>query len=123
MRVAWSASYFNCPPVAALLHSCDIVYTTNDYALANFAHKDIRAMSTRPPGSPPSDVEVIHFTDLFRLFNAWAANATTGELDHWHEYFKTTDADEIRKRAGEISQGLKDIANKRVKEITDNKPK
>lgn len=99
MKIALSASYFNCPPVAALLHACDIVYTTNDYALSNFPHKDIREMSKKPDGFPPSDVETVTFSDLIRIFNTWVYEiATDEELTEWADYFKTKDPAKMREK-------------------------
>lgn len=99
MKIALSASFFTCPPVAAKLLACDIVYTTNDNALKNFAHKDIRPMTAKPPGNPPEGIEVIDFVDLVRIFNAWVYDvATDEELVEWADYFKETDPAEMRKK-------------------------
>mgnify|MGYP000852430167 FL=1 len=101
MKIALSASFFTCPPVAALLHTCNIVYTTNDHALENFGHKDIRPMAAKPPGNPPEGIEIVDFPDLFRIFNAWVHDvATDEELAEWASYFQTKDPAEMRKKAG-----------------------
>lgn len=103
MKIALSASFFNCPPVAALLHTCDIVYTTNDYALENFTHRDIRPMTAKPPGNPPEGIEVVDFPDLFKVFYAWVRDvATDEELAEWTDYFQENDPAEMRKKAVEI---------------------
>ena len=111
MKIALSASYYNCPPVAELLNSCDIVYTTNDYALENFAHKDIRAMK-QWDGSRQQEIQgerfeymrldptIITFSDLIKIFHNWVANIATDEdLIHWSQYFCTMDADKMRRKA------------------------
>lgn len=111
MKIALSASYFNCPPVAELLHSCDIVYTTNDYALKNFAHKDIRAMK-QWEGSRKQEIQgerfefmqldpvIITSSELIKIFHNWVANTATDiDLIYWSQYFGTMDANKMRRIA------------------------
>lgn len=100
MKIALSASFFNCPAIAEILHSCDIVFTTNPYALEHFAHKDIRAESTRLPITYPADSEIVTFTHLFKEFNKWVAEvATDEELCDWAGYFGTGNFQRMRDRA------------------------
>lgn len=111
MKIALSASFFNCPAIAEILHSCDIVFTTNPYALEHFAHKDIRAKKLWD-GSHESESQgerfefmrldpvIIDFPDLYRAFHLWVAEvATDEELCDWAGYFGTGNFERIRERA------------------------
>ena len=99
-RVALSASYYNCPPVAELLLSCETVHTTNKYVLANFKHPNIIPFDHRATMALVENCEVIEFSELFQLFNNWVAfEATNKELEDWYVYFGSTDCDVIRTKA------------------------
>ena len=103
MKIALTASYFNCPPVAELLQSCDIVYTTNDYALVNFTHKNMRTMKRWEDERfqfTNDEIEFIKFGDVRLIFNDWVANkATDDDLIAWSNYFNTHDAEKMRAMA------------------------
>ena len=87
MKIATSASFYNCPAVQDILMSCDVVYTSNDYALANFNHPNIKHIGFKPEEFGPDD-EVVTYSDLHFAFYKWVANtATDNELYEWSSYF------------------------------------
>lgn len=99
MKVAISASYFNCPPVAELLKTCDVIYTTNPHAHKTFDHPNIVLCERGPIFAPEDANDVITFSHLFDLFNSWVANeATDKELEEWLTYFGVNSAGELREK-------------------------
>ncbi len=100
MKIATSASFFTCPAVDVILHSCDIVYTSNSYAIANFKHPSVQHISKYVAGENEG-CEIITFSDLFEAFNEWCAHtATDSELTYWYDYWKLPPT-KIRERAVE----------------------
>jgi hypothetical protein len=107
MKIAFSASYFNCPPVREILETCDKIYTTNQFAVVKLATLPIE-LTTGPNieamrNSHPRE-DSVTFSDLFVVFNKWVANtATDEELYDWASYFATGDCAEMRKRASTVA--------------------
>lgn len=103
-KIATSASFFSCPPINAILQTCEIVYTSNWYALTNFKHPNVQEISKYVAGE---DCEVVTFSDLFQLFNEWCAyTATDEELLYWRYYWKCVPT-KIRERATNLVEARK----------------
>lgn len=109
MKIAFSASYFNCPPVREILNTCDKIYTTNQFAVVKLATlpielttgSNIEAMKNSHPRE-----DSVTYSDLFVVFNQWVANTATDEelMQDWSIYFATGDCAEMRKRASVVSR-------------------
>lgn len=108
MKIAFSASYFNCPAVAAILAECHTVYTTNSYALAKMNHPniilargdEIREMLAETKAVNAPDVEIVDFHHLYMAFYRWILTATDAELlENWSVYFQSSDTRAIRSAA------------------------
>lgn len=97
-RIAITSSYFNCPIVDRLLKSCVVVFTTNEYAILNYNHKNIRHIRDYNPDEFLG-YEIIDFQTVRTLFLNWVKNtATNEELNNWCSYFGVTSPEEIRRK-------------------------
>lgn len=123
MKIAFSASYFNCPAVAAILAECHTVYTTNSYALAKLRHPniiamrgdEIRAMLAETKAANAPDVEIVEFTHLHMAFYRWILTATDEELmENWSVYFRSSDTRTIRSAAQGIVEAEQRAAQRKL---------
>lgn len=97
-RIAITSSYYNCPPVDALLKTCVVVFTTNEYAILNYKHRNIRSIKDYNPDEFLG-YEIIDFSIVRKLFLDWAKNkATDDQLNSWLSYFGVETPDEIRRK-------------------------
>lgn len=97
--IALSASFFNCPPCAEILSRCDVVFSSNPYALENFQHNNKRPISEYNP-EEFTNATRFEFPALRRVFSLWCAfTATDSELVEWFQYFGATVPDAIRATA------------------------
>ena len=104
-KIAFSASYFNCPPVLAILQSCDVVYTTNKYAVDVLKSNgmDIVLMNVDKSAAefirdfPRGDYDTfVEYPELYKTFHDWVHNdATDEQLEEWTKYFGVQSVAEI----------------------------
>lgn len=99
-KYAASASFYTCPPVADILHSCDMIWTSNvdarDEICGAFGSHKVHFIpgflltrdAVRKSIENGDDVQWIEYGDLFKVFKHWVSKEATGrELDPWFSYF------------------------------------
>lgn len=102
MKIALSASYFNCPLVLEELLSCDIVFTSNNYAIEKLSSTLNIKEHAKYKKEDYSDCEIVRFSALFALHNKWIKTIATDEElladENYARYFGTKDPQEMRNR-------------------------